>query len=284
MGVKELTSYIESLEPPISLQVQAQVTLGVPDLRSSSIPPTETLVIDGWVWLFFHYLRNFPNTVDGGDYLLFDQEINEFFMPGGKFPLLSVLIQVLIANTHLFIPSLRCLSLHFVFIFDGPAEPKKLPTILARREDHCSRNEETIRLTPFHRSVAKVGRLPPRVRSTAITTLKSLDVEIIFAPAEADGLVAEIADKRKGYAVSQDSDFLTFCSKGKGAKGYVPFESLEYVWKVPEDKVDKKQGNSLVSHNPPPIPSSSTPANQHTSLSSVKFQAFSPSSLSAHLG
>lgn len=101
MGVKELTSYIESLEPPISLQVQAQVTLGVPDLRSSSIPPTETLVIDGWVWLFFHYLRNFPNTVDGGDYLLFDQEINEVFMFGGKFPLLSVLIQVLIANTHL---------------------------------------------------------------------------------------------------------------------------------------------------------------------------------------
>lgn len=50
-------------------------------------------------------------------------------------------------------------------------------------------------------------------------------MEQIFAEGEADGLVAETADRLKGYACSQDSDFSFYVQELEAVK-------VMFLWKV----------------------------------------------------
>jgi len=143
-------------------------------------------------------------------------------------------------------------------------------------------------------------------------------VEQIFAEGEADGLVAETADRLKGYACSQDSDFFILCSRARGCKGYVPLESFEYRLKNPSQQKEKEkevkkeeleddgfspvkkskgrnskrneqinspilnQENEIyVSYSPPP--SIATSLEISPVLSSFNFKCYSPLTLASHL-
>lgn len=80
---------------------------------------------------------------------------------------------------------------------------------------------------------ARCGLVPPMLREAAREALLSLQhsasVQLIFAPTEADSLVAEIATSTpRAYAVSQDSDYFILCARGQGV-GYIPLDSIEFV-------------------------------------------------------
>ncbi|MCO5609727.1 hypothetical protein L7F22_063959 [Adiantum nelumboides] len=184
-----------------------------------------------------------------------------------------------------------------VFVFDGTTEPTKLRKALLRRDAHCFKSNETMStFSALSRSEKTTGMIPPLAYIAAITNLRELGVEMIFAEGEADGLVVEVAGERNGYAVSEDSDFFIFCSKVKGCKGYVPLGKMNFVWKLSEDQTqrmresrqpdldlnsetDADENDGLfISFNPPPLSSSipSSSSDQHPSLHSVRFSQRMP--------
>ena len=131
--------------------------------------------------------------------------------------------------------SRKC-NLEPVFVFDGPSAPIKLASILSRRDAQCKANALFMRSSPASRASpsfqSRLAVIPPLLPYVLLDALKAVKVEIIFGETEADSLVAEEAERRGGYAVSNDSDMYVLCSRGDGC-GYVPLDSLEYLVKPP---------------------------------------------------
>ncbi len=86
--------------------------------------------------------------------------------------------------------------------------------------------------------------IPPLLCEVTVAALREISVETVHAEAEADGLVAEIAERRGGFAVSSDSDMYVLCSRGEGC-GYVPLQTLEYLVKPkPVEGQEEQEGQS----------------------------------------
>ncbi|KDN41673.1 hypothetical protein K437DRAFT_258159 [Tilletiaria anomala UBC 951] len=233
MGIIYLTSYVKKIYRSISDQLtfpaindevphaatpaatggngpQPAVTAEAAKGTSGKRPTV--LVIDAWAWIFYHFLHYFVDLTRGGEYARWHAHVRRYC---------TVLK--------------RC-NLKPVFVFDGPLPPTKLDAVLARREHQFRSNSLFMRLSPNSRTSpsvqAQAGYIPPLLSYVLIQALREEGVELVFSESEADSLVAEEAERRGGYAVSNDSDMYVLCSRGEGC-GYVPLASFEYLVQEP---------------------------------------------------
>ncbi|KAN0066561.1 hypothetical protein ACQY0O_000655 [Thecaphora frezii] len=209
MGVKGLTSYVRS----VARTVSEEVTLPVSGATSES--QNNTLVVDGWAWIYTAYLQHFPDSVRGGDYDGFSSHLSSM------------------------VAALRAAELEPIFVFDGPYLPLKLTTVLERSNSTASINSAFMRSTSrtSPRFQLQMGIVPPLLYDCTIETLLRDDVQTVIAESEADSAVAETAERMQGWAVSNDSDFFILCARGRGCKGYVPIDTIEYLIKLPQKDV-----------------------------------------------
>lgn len=235
MGVRWLTAYVADVERsvssdvtfPCSSQSSAQ---GVGSSSSNgdsgdsnnasgsaaraSAPPV--FVVDAWAFIFRVWLTCFGDSVRGLDLAAYQEMVRA----------------ILAAWT--------AAGIHTIFVFDGPMLPIKLPKLVERRAKTAASNQAYMKSSPESRASRRFQRecgvQSPLLSFATVDALRQAApaVKIVFAPTEADSLVAEIAASQpQGYAVSQDSDYFVLCARGQGCAGYVPLESIEYLVNVP---------------------------------------------------
>jgi hypothetical protein len=115
-----------------------------------------------------------------------------------------------------------------------------MQTIVKRKAKTASSNSAYMKSSAVSRTSIRLQQncdvFPPLMLDATIEACRSMPgkkVEMVFAPTEADSLVAEIATEREeGYALSKDSDYFVLCARGKCCP-YVPLDSIEYLVKVP---------------------------------------------------
>lgn len=91
-----------------------------------------------------------------------------------------------------------------IWVFDGESIIEKLPTQISRASN-----------------VLKATWLPLGLISIITATFKSMGIQYIIAPGEADGTIAHLAFKHKACIVSNDSDFYIYESVA-----YIPLQYL----------------------------------------------------------
>ncbi|PWN52549.1 hypothetical protein IE53DRAFT_384992 [Violaceomyces palustris] len=220
MGVKGLTSYVRQYQRAIAEQVDLESDKDKTAASNAKTP----FVVDGWAYIFHSFLTGREgggDSINGSSYPHFQQGLSE---------------------------KLRCWSdfgLEVIFVFDGPFLPLKLRTTLERQTSISSCNSAFMRSSPSSRRNARfqsqMGLIPPLLFYSTLDVLRAKGVQFVIAENEADGLVAEIAERRGGWAVSNDSDFFILCSKGNKGRGYVPLDGIEYLVKV--KKVEEERVN-----------------------------------------
>ena len=289
MGVKGLTSYVRQVQRVVSDEVNlpAENAKGTStDARDSS-----PLVIDGWAWIFHSYLNHFTDTIKGGDYEAFSAYLARF------------------------VQAIRSVSADPIFVFDGPYLPLKIPTVIERQNAIAKSNSAFMRSTSRtnRRFQEQMGLMPPLLYDCTLHKLREMQVETFIAQGEADSVVAEMADSMGGWAVSNDSDFFILCARGRGCRGYVPLDTLEYVVKVarsqpapepvaqvpaPEEddgfqqvskgrRKGKSQAASVQTQQPLPaetILETPPKSEEEATLLAVRFTSYSSAKLAANLG
>lgn len=111
----------------------------------------------------------------------------------------------------------------------GPFDAAKLPTVIDRSSQSLARtitymkSGDGARLQAPLRKAA--SRLPPFTHQVVSTVLEELNVASHCAEGEGDSPTAELAQRRNGFVVSNDSDYFIFNSQ---CRGYVPLTSIGY--------------------------------------------------------
>ncbi|GAA5980062.1 hypothetical protein JCM11641_008275 [Rhodosporidiobolus odoratus] len=202
MGVHGLTSFVRKnnslgdyLNLPLPLDQPTTTTIPIP------IQPIP-FIVDG---LAFIYHVGLVDTFRGGNYA------------------------TVRANLRSYILYWRACGLEPEFVWDGPFDSAKLPTVISRSSQSLARSiaymraSDTARATPNLRNSA--SRLPPLTHMAVSAELEALGVASHCAEEEADSPTAELAQRKNGFMVSNDSDYFIFNAQ---CRGYVPLASIEY--------------------------------------------------------
>ncbi|KDE09462.1 hypothetical protein MVLG_00364 [Microbotryum lychnidis-dioicae p1A1 Lamole] len=124
---------------------------------------------------------------------------------------------------------IRAVGLEPEFVWDGAHSVSKLSTIKERTEQKIAAVREFMSFNDDLRGqadlISNATGSPLLTRSTFIYVLNEMKVKIHFASGEADSPTAEMAQRRNGYAVSNDSDFFIFPAE---CRGYVPVDSIRF--------------------------------------------------------
>ncbi|CAO1618714.1 unnamed protein product [Parajaminaea phylloscopi] len=215
MGVRGLHSFAQAYQAAISevrefpAVSSAPPTDGQPAVAAAVTVTATTLAVDAWAWLYDAWLTHFGESVQGGNY----KDLLDF-----------------VVDT---VNAWRLANLEPVFFWDGPAPLAKLPTTLNRRASTAARNSAFMRSSATSRASrsfqAECYPRLPLAADTVKAALKSQGVQTVVTQAEADAIVAELAEETSGIALSKDSDFFIYCARGAGKARYAPLDSLEYL-------------------------------------------------------
>ncbi|GAA6063649.1 hypothetical protein JCM10212_007049 [Sporobolomyces blumeae] len=193
MGVHGLTSYVNkhpSLASTVVLPPAVPLAAPIP------------LILDGLAWTYHIGL------IDP--------------LRGGNYAQLAATVARHIAHW-------RACGLEPEFVWDGPFDTSKLRTVINRSEQSLQRtltymkSGDGARNQPAIRKAA--SRLPPFTHQTISAVLEDLGVTSHCAEGEGDSPTAELAQRRNGFVVSNDSDYFIFNSH---CLGYVPLQSITY--------------------------------------------------------
>ncbi|GAA5842150.1 hypothetical protein JCM9279_002800 [Rhodotorula babjevae] len=193
MGVASLTSFVKkhNLGTITSLPAPA-------DDDSTRIPA----IVDG---LAFAYHVGLLETFEGGGY------------------------SRIRANVRRYIEYWRKCGLEPEFVWDGPFEREKLATVVSRSTQSLQRSLTYMRLPDHLRSQHKyesaATRLPPLAHMCISSELELLGVVSHCAEGEADSPTAELAQRKNGFVISNDSDYFIYPAR---CRGYIPLNSITY--------------------------------------------------------
>ncbi|BGP34281.1 hypothetical protein JCM10296v2_006096 [Rhodotorula toruloides] len=191
MGVQSLTTYVR------------KQNLGVyethPNPQDTSPIP---LIVDG---LAFAYHIGLVDTFEGGGYLRIK------------------------ANVRRYVEYWRVCGLEPEFVWDGPFDASKLPTVIHRSTQSLQRSLKWMSLPDYLRAdysnAQKATRLPPLTHMAISAELEALGVPSHCAEEEADSPTAELGNRKNGFVLSNDSDYFIYPTH---CRGYVPLNSVEY--------------------------------------------------------
>ncbi|GAA5859440.1 hypothetical protein JCM1840_004618 [Sporobolomyces johnsonii] len=193
MGVHGLTSFIKK-----QTSLATTVSLPDPSLGDARI----SWIVDGLAALYFLGL---VDPLRGGNYA------------------------TVRSNVRRYIEWWRACGLEPEFVWDGPFDAAKLPTVIQRSSQSLARSltymraSDQARATPNLRNQA--ARLPPLTHIAVAAELEALGVTCHCAEEEADSPTAELAERRNGFVVSNDSDYFIYNAR---CRGYVPLSAIEY--------------------------------------------------------
>ncbi|BGP26640.1 asteroid-like protein [Rhodotorula toruloides] len=191
MGVQSLTTYVR------------KKNLGVyethPNPQDTSPIP---LIVDG---LAFAYHIGLVDTFEGGGY------------------------SKIKANVRKYVEYWRICGLEPAFVWDGPFDASKLPTVIHRSTQSLQRSLKWMNLPDYLRAdyanAQKATRLPPLTHMSISAELEALGVPSHCAEEEADSPTAELANRKNGFVLSNDSDYFIYPTQ---CRGYVPLNTVEY--------------------------------------------------------
>ncbi|GAA6053286.1 hypothetical protein JCM3770_006666 [Rhodotorula araucariae] len=191
MGVSSLTSFVRKQN------LGCLATLPSPD-EPAPIPA----IVDG---LAFTYHVGLVDTFEGGGYLRIRQNVARY------------------------IEYWRACGLAPEFVWDGPFDSAKLPTVISRSTQSLQRSVTYMRLPDHlraqHKFASAATRLPPLAHMCISAELERLAVPCHQADEEADSPTAELAQRRNGFVISNDSDYFIYPAQ---SRGYVPLNSILY--------------------------------------------------------
>lgn len=98
---------------------------------------------------------------------------------------------------------LKAVNVKSVFIFDGVCDSSKLVTTKSRAALAIKKSNIFMRSVSSKRLRPPQVSLPPLLYLAVIDELSLRGIEMHFAEGEADNLIAELASRRRGFAVSQ---------------------------------------------------------------------------------
>ncbi|GAA5992441.1 hypothetical protein JCM5350_001591 [Sporobolomyces pararoseus] len=215
MGVHGLTGYINK-QPSLSS------TLVLPLPSSDSEQDPIPFVIDG---LALIYHLGLLDPLRGGNYVELAEIVKRY------------------------IQWYRSCGLEPEFVWDGPFDSAKLPTVIDRSSQSLARTITYMKSGDGARLQGPLkkgaSRLPPFTHQVVSTVLEELGVKSHVAEGEGDSPTAELAQRRNGFVVSNDSDYFIFNSQ---SRGYVPLHSIGYgstndprLERVPKDEPPRMQ-------------------------------------------
>ncbi|GAA5855767.1 hypothetical protein JCM5353_007225, partial [Sporobolomyces roseus] len=218
MGVHGLTGYVNK-------QTTLSTTLILPDPQSSTSNSDSTplhFVIDG---LALIYHLGLLDPLRGGNYVELGNIVRRY------------------------ITWWRACGLEPEFVWDGPFDVSKLPTVISRSSQSLQRTITYMKSGDGARMQGPLkkaaSRLPPLTHQVVSAVLDELGVSSHCAEGEGDSPTAELAQQRNGFVVSNDSDYFIFNSD---CRGYIPLHSITYgaaneprLEKVPLDEAPRIQ-------------------------------------------
>ncbi|GAA6009108.1 uncharacterized protein JCM10292_005322 [Rhodotorula paludigena] len=191
MGVSSLSSFVKK-------QNIGDVLL----LPSPAEPAPIPAIVDG---LAFAYHVGLVATFEGGGYLQIRHNVRRY------------------------IEYWRACGLDPEFVWDGPFDAEKLPTVISRSNQSLQRSIKYMRLPDTlrgqHQHASAATRLPPLAHMAIAAELALLGVPSHCAEEEADSPTAELAQRRNGFVISNDSDYFIYPA---AYRGYVPLGSIGY--------------------------------------------------------
>ncbi|GAA5967962.1 hypothetical protein JCM3765_005560 [Sporobolomyces pararoseus] len=212
MGVHGLTGYINK-QPSLSSTLVLDSTTTT---RTNNFEPIP-FVIDG---LALIYHLGLLDPLRGGNYVELVEIVKRY------------------------INCWRSCGLEPEFVWDGPFDSAKLPTVIDRSTQSLARTITYMKSGDGARLQGPLkkgaSRLPPFTHQVVSAVLEELNVTSHVAEGEGDSPTAELAQRRNGFLVSNDSDYFIFNSQ---CRGYVPLNSISYGFtNEPRlEKVDKDE-------------------------------------------
>ncbi|BGP18738.1 hypothetical protein JCM10213_009217 [Rhodosporidiobolus nylandii] len=212
MGVHGLTSFVRK-----NTSLGTYISLPPPDPR----PPTATSTDDSLLSSTANGARNrIPFIVDGLAFLYHVGLVDPF--RGGNYTAVR-------ATVRRYVTYWRACGLEPEFVWDGPFDSNKLPTVIQRSAQSLARSIAYMRSSDTARADAKLrnsaARLPALTHMAVSAELEALHVPCHCAEEEADSPTAELAQRKNGFVASNDSDYFIYPAR---CRGYVPLTSMEY--------------------------------------------------------
>ncbi|KAG8821945.1 hypothetical protein FRC19_006945 [Serendipita sp. 401] len=245
MGINGLTTYLRTHRQTLSKTIELQSTPGPGDEGDSETRPNIDIVVDGWSFIYIVYQSSKIPWVYGGEYDYFSQVIQST------------------------LTTWMDMGVNLSFVFDGPHETPKFPTIVSRLTNSTVhhgalffRTSRTTRST--QRFLNETRIIPPLVYAACVESVLKLSsrfqaelsdqpngstsirfpsaqtsvhpkasLSVYFADREADPFMVELAGHLGAYVAALDSDFVVLNSPGYA--GYIPLDELEWVYEVPQD-------------------------------------------------
>ncbi|GAA5824031.1 hypothetical protein JCM11251_003386 [Rhodosporidiobolus azoricus] len=133
-------------------------------------------------------------------------------------------------NVRRYVEFWRACGLEPEFVWDGPFDSNKLPTVISRSSQSLGRWITYMRASDSARGNNatlrnQASRLPPLTHMAVSAELEALGVPSHCAEEEGDSPTAELAQRRNGFVVSNDSDYFIYNAR---CRGYAPLTSIEY--------------------------------------------------------
>lgn len=145
-----------------------------------------------------------------------------------------------------YISAFHNVSLTPIFVWDGTFPLDKLETVTSRLQSSVRNSISYMRAGPSLRSnrgfQVETGILPVLAKRACVAILRDLHVEQRFPGGEADPIIAELAVYNNAYILSQDSDFFV---TAHGSQGYIPLDSLNFVYNPPEESESMSNGDGV---------------------------------------
>ncbi|PWN91112.1 hypothetical protein FA10DRAFT_60201 [Acaromyces ingoldii] len=265
MGVKWLTTYVRSIESIVSSSVrlsagsssnkeEGQETAAEEEDMQEQGPVT--FVVDGWAFIFHVYLSHFGDGVRSLDYARYRSflhatldawdaaGIHAVFVFDGpmlpaKLPTILARRGGVVASNAAYMRASPASRTSRRFQCDcGLVAPLIYPATIDALQSWKRKRGSRRRRSSSSSSSSSNGKGRGNIKvngtgnsngsGSGVTSTAAL--EIVFAQTEADGLVAELAEERRGYALSIDSDYFILCARGAASKGYLPLDRIEYVF------------------------------------------------------
>ncbi|GAA5918683.1 hypothetical protein JCM6882_006215 [Rhodosporidiobolus microsporus] len=162
-----------------------------------------------------------PLVVDGLAFLYQVGQVDPF--RGGNYATVR-------ANVRRYVEFWRACGLEPEFVWDGPFDSNKLPTVIQRSAQSLGRWINYMRASDAARTNNatlrnQASRLPPLTHMAVSAELEALGVASHCAEEEGDSPTAELAQRRNGFVVSNDSDYFVYNAR---CRGYAPLSSIEY--------------------------------------------------------
>lgn len=212
MGIHGLSFFIKSF-PTLVEKQEWEIRETKPETYS------DHFIIDGNAFVYHVAFENRTNWTHGGQYAAIADAVTSI------------------------VDTCHRSGIELTFLFDGALPQDKIETRLKRHRSYIERCATTIHnLRQINASnkndldgiqyYGDIFVIPPLTLEVVIQTLKELNVTVKICQAEADGEVVALANEKKAYVVSQDSDMHVYPHVGKG---YISLEQ----WKVPLEKEAK---------------------------------------------